>query len=155
MRGIVQLGRRARCTASGRRATQGGFSLLEIVIAVALVSVSVLALATAFLTLVRTNAATGNQQTADHAAANYAESMKALSYQPCTTSATPDYGDDPGAWTPSSGVQVDVVDVEFWDPSTQDYVDSCPGADSGTQRITVRAEWRDRERQAQIVKRNR
>lgn len=155
MQGIVQLGRRTRCIAPGRRAGQGGVSLLEVLIAVALVSLTVLALATAFLTLVRTNDATASQQEADHAASNYAESLKAAEYQPCTTTATPAYGTDPSLWNPPSGVQVSVVDVEYWDPATGAYVGSCPTADGGTQRLTLRAEYRDRERQAQIVKRNR
>jgi prepilin-type N-terminal cleavage/methylation domain-containing protein len=155
MQAIVQLGRRTCCIAPGRRAGQGGFSLLEVIIAVALVSLTVLALATAFLTLVRANDATVSQQEADHAASNFAESLKAAAYQPCSATVTPDYATDPSLWSPPSGVQVSVVDVEYWDAATGAYVGSCPVADGGTQRLTLRAEYRDRERQAQIVKRNR
>lgn len=156
MQCIVQLGRRAGCTALEHRRGQAGLTLIEIIISVALVSMVVLGLATGFLTLIRTNSATYRQQQVDHAATNYAESLKAVQYEPCVPAgADPDYGAAPDLWTPSDDLQVEVVDVEFWDPGTSDYVDDCTGADAGTQRVTVRAEWRDRERQAQIVKRNR
>lgn len=166
VRAMVQLGRGARSAAPGqpppmrgrRRHERGqaGFGLLEVVISVALVSLTVLGLAAAFLTLVRTNAATTAQQEADHAAANYSESLKASGYRPCSPGVTPDYSGDASLWTPPSGVQVRIVDVEFWDPAAGSYVATCPsGVDAGTQRLTVVAEYRDRDRQAQIVKRNR
>jgi prepilin-type N-terminal cleavage/methylation domain-containing protein len=156
MQCIVQLGRRAGCIALGRRDGQAGFTLLEVVISVALVSLVVLGLATGFITLVRTNGSTYRQQQVDHAATNFAESLKAVQYQPCVPAgADPDYGAAPDLWAPSDDLQVEVVDVEYWDPAEGDFDDTCVGADAGAQRVTVRAEWRDRERQAQIVKRNR
>lgn len=155
MQGVVQLGRRTDCTAPRIGAGQAGFSLIEVVIAVALVSLSVLSLAMGFLTLMRANAATAAQQEADHAAANFSESLKAAGYQPCAPGSTPDYDADAALWSPPSGVQVRVVHVEYWSPASRAYVDSCPSGDTGTQRVTVRAEFRDRERTAQIVKRNR
>lgn len=120
-----------------------------------LVSIVVLGLAAGFLTLVRTNRMTYEQQQVDHAASNYAESLKSVGYQPCTASTAPDYDTSSDLWQPSSAVQVQVADVEYWNPATDSYVDDCPGTDGGTQLLTVRAEWGERDRQAQIVKRNR
>lgn len=159
MRCRSQLGRVVRGDAprtAHLRSCQGGFTLIEIVIAVMLISMVVLGLATGFLTLVRTNRGTYEQQQVDHAASSFAESLKAVQYQPCTTSSSdPDYGSSTDAWVPTGGVQVSVVDVEFWNPASKRYQATCPGADGGTQRVTIRSEWRDRDRQAQIVKRNR
>jgi Tfp pilus assembly protein PilV len=155
MQGIVQLGRRTHCSAPGRDSGQAGFSLLEIIIAVMLVSMVVLSLATGFLTLVRTNRMTYEQQQVDHATTNYAESLKSVVYLPCGPSGTPDYGSDASLWTPPPEVQVSVVDVKYWDASTGDYESTCPNGDTGAQLLTIRAEFRDRERQAQIVKRSR
>ena len=120
-----------------------------------LVSIVVLGLASGFLTLVRTNRMTYEQQQVDHAASNYAESLKSVGYQPCTSSTAPDYSTSSDLWQPSNAVQVQVADVEYWNPATGTYQAACPGTDGGTQRLTVRAEWGDRDRQAQIVKRNR
>jgi type II secretory pathway pseudopilin PulG len=166
MRGTLQLGRDgrrsapevvARCprAATGPSAGQSGLTLIEILISVALVSLVVIGLAAAFLTLVRTNDATYRQQQVDHAVTSYAESLKAVQYQPCVPAGDdPDYGDAPDLWAPPGDLQVEVVDVEYWDPVGRDYDDDCVG-DAGTQLVTVRAEWRDHDRQAQIVKRNR
>ena len=98
---------------------------------------------------------TFEQQQVDHAAANFAESLKSVGYQACTAATVPDYSTSSDLWQPSNAVQVQVADVEYWNPATDSYQDTCPGTDGGTQRLTVRAEWGERDRQAQIVKRNR
>ena len=158
---MVQLGGCASASAPGdtsrtARRGQQGFSLLEILIAVMLVSLAVLGLAMGFLTLVRTNRASYERQQVDHAATNYAESLKAAQYLPCVPSdPDPDYDAGPDLWEPSRGVEVQVIDVEYWNSVSQDYQEACPGPDAGTQRVTILAEWRGHERQAQIVKRNR
>lgn len=161
MRWTSQLGRLGRRDAPRRRSLpgptgQGGFSLIEIVIAVALVALGVLALASGFLTLVRTNAVTAAQQKVNHAAANYAESLKAAQYLPCEPSGPdPDYDAGADLWAGDGDVRIEVLDVEYWNTASQDYQEACLGPDAGTQRVTVRAEWQGQERQAQIVKRNR
>jgi type II secretory pathway pseudopilin PulG len=130
---------------------------MEIIVAIMLVSMVVLGIAAGFLGLVRANRMTQEQQAVDHAATNYAESLKSADYLPCGAG-TPDYDSSSGLWVSErADLSVQVIDVEYWNPATDDYGSSCPGAgaDAGTQRLTIRAEWRDRERQAQIVKRNR
>lgn len=135
---------------------QAGFSLMEILVTIMLVSVAVVALALGFLTLVRTNRSTYEQQQVDHAATNYAESLKASQYEPCAPAAAePDYSSGTDLWAPSGGVQVQVIDVEYWNSSSRTFQPQCPGSDAGAQRLTIRAQWGDHDRQAQIVKRNR
>lgn len=131
---------------------------MEIIVAVMLVSMVVLGIAAGFLGLVRANRMTQEQQAVDHAVTNYSESLKSAEYLPCSPGPDPDYDASAGLWVSERGdLSVWVDDVEYWDPATSDYGDSCPGAgaDAGTQRLTIRAEWRGRDRQAQIVKRNR
>lgn len=140
---------------SAQERGQRGSSLIEIVISVMLVSIVVLGLAAGFLTLVRTNRMTYEQQLVNHAAGNYAESLKSVAYLPCSSSTTPDYDSAPDLWQPGNSVQVHVADVEYWNPTTRDYQEACPAADGGTQRLTVLAEMGARVRQAQIVIRNR
>jgi type II secretory pathway pseudopilin PulG len=127
---------------------------MEIIVSVMLVSMVVLGIAAGFLGLVRTNRMTQEQQAVDHAVTNYSESLKSAEYLPCSSGPDPDYDALSGLWVSERGVSVWVVDVQYWDESTGSYVDSCSG-DTGSQRLTVRAEWRDRERQGQIVKRSR
>ena len=166
MQGTVGLGGAALRAAPGHRnrrrraAGQSGFGLIEVVLAVGLVSLGVLALASAFLTLTRVNAATEAQQRVDHAVANYAESLKAADYVPCSPGPTGvDYSTAPGLWAPPVGLQVQIVSVQYWNPAGASgagaYQEMCPGSDGGTQLVTVRASSGDAERQAQIVKRQR
>ncbi len=166
MQGFVGLGRTAHRAAPGHRlqrraaAGQSGFGLIEVVLAVGLVSLGVLALASAFLTLTRVNAATEGQQRVDHAVANYAESLKAADYVPCSPGPTGvDYSTALGLWAPpgADGVQVQIVSVRYWNAAAGGgtYQATCPGTDGGTQLVTVRAASADNERQAQIVKRQR
>jgi type II secretory pathway pseudopilin PulG len=141
-----------------RAAGQSGFGLIEVVLAVGLVSLGVLALASAFLTLTRVNAATEAQQRVDHAVANYAESLKAADYVPCSPGPTGvDYSTAPGLWAPPGGLQVEIVSVRYWNAAAGGgtYQATCPSTDGGTQLVTVRASSGDAERQAQIVKRKR
>ena len=148
MRGAIAARRR---TVAG----QGGFTLMEIIVSVMLVSMVVLGIAAGFLGLVRTNRMTQEQQAVDHAVTNYSESLKSAEYLPCSGGPDPDYDASSGLWVSDRGVTVWVDDVEYWDESSGAFVSSCPSPDSGSQRLTIRAEWRDRERQGQIVKRSR
>ena len=69
-----------RITARRAACDQAGSTLLEVIIAVILVSMVVLGLATAFVTLMRINRGNAEQQRVDHAVDNVAEQLKAVSY---------------------------------------------------------------------------
>ncbi len=152
---------RHRFSASHRPDGQAGSSLIEVILAVALVAMVVLGLATAFITLMRINRANAEQQRIDHAVDNVAEQLKAVPYvasgnrvaQYTTALALPP--STPGQPT------VTVVAVECRErstaatPANADSYDAACATDGGTQRVTVRGEWRGRDREAQIVVRNR
>lgn len=149
-RGVCHRALRLRRPSAG----QGGFTLMEIIVSVMLVSIVVLGIAAGFLGLVRTSRMTQEQQAVDHAVTNYSESLKSAEYLPCGTPTG--YEGSPGLWTSDRNVGVEVMDVEYWDESSGTFVSSC-GTDGGSQRLTIRAEWPggDRERQGQIVIRSR
>ena len=152
---------RRRVGVVGRRADQAGSSLLEVIIAVMLVSMVVLGLATAFITLMRINRGNAEQQRIDHAVDNVAEQLKAVPYVAS--------GDRVAQYTtalalpPSTSAQptVTLVEVECRErstaatPASADAYDAACTTDGGTQRVTVRGDWRGRSREAQIVVRNR
>ncbi len=154
--------RRIAVRRTGRIAArdQGGSTLLEVIIAVFLVSMVVLGLATAFLTLMRVNRGNTEQQRVDHAVDNVAEQLKAVPYVAS--------GDRRAAYTSALGVAppptepaVTILQVECRQrstaatPATSDAYDGACATDGGTQRITVRGEWRGHHREAQVVVRNR
>ncbi len=146
---------------SANAAGQDGSSLIEVIIAVFLVSLVVLGLATAFISLMRINRANAEQQRVDHAVDNVAEQLKATTYEATGTPAQRITAYETGlglAATPSGEPTVRITRVECRvrsaAPSADTY-SACTATDTGTQRITIRGEFRDRSRQAQIVVRNR
>lgn len=147
---------------------QDGSSLIEVIIAVFLVSMVVLGLATAFIALMRINRANSEQQRVDHAVDNVAEQLKAVIYDPDGTwqermttysgGVTPPLPPDLSTTNTDSDPAVVLTRVECrttGGAATLDEYNSCTGADSGTQRISIRGEFRDRTRTAQIVVRQR
>ena len=144
-----------------RRTDQAGSSLIEVVIAVFLVSMVVLGLATAFVTLMRINRGNAEQQRVDHAVDNVAEQLKAVPYAGSAnrvavyTAALGLPPADPAEPTVTlTSVECRVRGTTA-SAATEDVYDSSCAADEGTQRVTIRGEWRGKSRQAQIVVRNR
>lgn len=137
---------------------QAGYTLIEVVIAVALTGLVILSLATAMLTIVRANGLNSDRQRVDAAMTSFSESVRGGAYLPCGETPAPtaagyNGGYDPSAgdWAPPTGVDVNVVDVEYWDRNADEYVDTCPVDDGGAQRLTLTTSWRNLERSAQIV----
>ncbi len=117
-------------TAVGRPGTtrgQGGFALIEVLVAVTLMGTVLAGISLAMLTLIATTSATSDAQRMQTALQNYTESLKAGTYQPCGTTGSPPvvgptaaqvqgaHDGDPAAFRPAagSGITVEVVDVEF------------------------------------------
>ena len=125
-------------------------------------SLVVLALAAGLLALVRATAATSDKQDLQLAVGNFAESLKAMPYEPCATAAEYEtaYLAWPQRWVPPADTTVEIVEVEYWHrttgpvdaPGPGDFLTTCPASDEGTQRLTVRASLPERGLTAELVK---
>jgi len=159
---------------------QGGFSLIEILVCIVLMSTVILSLAVGMLTLVRTSAATSDSQQVQVALGSFTESLLIDPYLPCETlGATPEqralayttaYAARSDEWQPTlAGMTTSIVavqdsgtpGVEFWEgaASSGAFGASCPPIsptdptlrDQGAQRLTVRIDYRDVTATAQVV----
>lgn len=140
-----------------RRAGQAGSSLVEVLVAVVLAGVTVLAIAAGLLTITVAGAGAESRQDLQSALAGYTESLKILPFDECADggAAPGDYqaaeAADPAAFEPPDRVALQVTRVEHWDPETASFVDHCPSADSSAQRLSVRADLDERTSTAQVV----
>lgn len=160
---MLRLGGRDRITrarAQHQRLRQSGFTMVEVVIALFLAGMVVLSLAIAMLAIVRTNALNSERQRVDAAMTSFSESVRGVGYVACGASPPPSaaaYLDlqqqDSDSWSPPTGIEVDITEVDFWDgaPGQDRYVSGCPAADGGAQRLTLRATLGSLERSAQVV----
>lgn len=153
-----------------RAGGQGGSSLLEVIIAVALAGTVVLSLAAGLLTLVRAEAATSERQRVQQSLNNFSEGLRSVPYVDCTTGgATADayrtsYDANPLNWQPDdtpgmkafilgeigSGKE-GIIDVGYWNPVSKTFADTCSSADQGAQELTIEVTWRDRKATSQVV----
>lgn len=137
---------------------QGGFTLIETLIALALAGTVIMAIAAGMLTLVGTTGSTAQRQQIQLALGSYTESLKAAGYIDCgdVTAYDSEYVLMPAAWTPDRpGMAKTLKKVEFWNGTT--FVSSptaagCPAADPGVQRLTVEVTLGDGVGEAQVVK---
>ena len=141
--------------------SQRGASLVEVLISVLLVGIVILGLAAGMLTLISTSTSTSQRQQVQLALGSFTESLKAGTYQPCTsnqavaTAATYQaaYEQWPSKWTPpQSGMTRSITGVAYWDKAQAAFVASCPaGGDQGAQRLTVQVDFQDGIGSAQVV----
>jgi len=145
----------------GRRGEQAGFTLVEVLIALALAGVVVLGLASGLFTLIRTSNDTLQRQQIQVALGNFGESLKAAPYRACddpagnaTAAAYQSAYDAWGVrWVPRPGMGASIVKVEYWDPEARVFEPACDGPDAGAQRLTLHVTWAGRGGKAQVVKR--
>ncbi len=168
---------------SRRRRDQRGQSLVEVVIAILLLSTVMLVIAMGLFTINRATVGNERVQSVDAALAVYGEVLRStINYRPCRpgfdpTTATPGYMDDTLVYleSPDAADNLDgwlkppavIVEVEYgslqsWDPETDSFVDECSVPDTGAQQITYQVTYdpdvlgRDGDpvtRTGQIVKR--
>lgn len=146
----VALRRRAlhgRGGVAGR--SQSGASLLEVLIAIAVVVPVTLAGATGLLTAVRTSAADEARQELEVALSTATERLKATPYVPCAS--PDDYGRVVSE--PAPGVAAAVLDVQHWQSGRGEFTDRCT-RDGGVQRIEVDVTDGERVRSGWIVVRD-
>ena len=136
------------------RRSQTGATLVEVLIALALVGILVLALASGMLTLIKTSAETTKQQQIELALGSFTESLKSGPYTKCAALVAGSPYPNTTAWVPpQSSMTASLVKIEYWDKSSTSFVAACPASgDQGTQRLTVQVNLEDRSSTAQVVK---
>lgn len=145
--------RRARESAS-RPTSQGGYSLLEVLITVVLVGTVIIAIAAGMLALIRATKATSDNQRAQSALLSFTESLKASPYLPCGGSPTPSaaayeqsHAEQSASWDPDNHqrVEVSIDEIGFWhgDGDYGTYEPSCPADDQGRQMLQVSVRLHD------------
>ena len=164
--------------ADAEPASQGGFSLLEVLIALVIISTLVLALINGLLTTTQSDNASNENQRMNAALTSFGETLKDITYKDCADPAwySGVYADtvasitDPDERRRIYGVavmsNVSVVRVQYFTGASfpidangnQDrtggaFSDSCI-TDAGTQLLTYKVTYRGRSRTAQTVKRN-
>lgn len=157
---------------------QDGFSLLEVLIAMALISILVVALINGLLTSTQTDNATNENQHMNAALNSFGETLKDVTYKGCadaawyqgvyndTLASIPDPEDRRRMYGVAAMSDVEVTKVEYFtgasfpvdasgnqDRTGGSYVDTC-SADTGTQLLTFKVRYRGRSRTAQTVKRD-
>jgi prepilin-type N-terminal cleavage/methylation domain-containing protein len=132
--------------ASRRHNGDGGYSLIEVLIAVMLVGTVIAALAAGMLTMINATRSTSEQQRLQAAVLSYTESLKSSPYLRCGEAPTPSpaayttsHNAQPGRWEPVDGMTAEINSVEYWHNSGAygDYQSSCPAVDQGRQRLTI------------------
>ncbi len=123
-----------------------GESLVELLVAIAILGVAAAGVMGAVLMVARASTLTGQGSRAAIIVRNWAERIEAGDYVPCATtrSLTTPPGDTGwsgrrGRWTRTvdgATFEATVVRVEHWRPATQSFASSC-SSDSGLQRVTV------------------
>jgi prepilin-type N-terminal cleavage/methylation domain-containing protein len=142
------------------RSSQTGATLVEVLIALALVGILVLALASGMLTLIKTSAETTKQQQIELALGSFTESLKSGPYTECAVPLESDGQYPNAAWIPPPSMTASVVKIEYWDPMIEDFADpmigdfdeDCSDGDQGTQRLTVQVKFQGHFSCAQVVK---
>ena len=120
-----------------------GFSLLEVLIVVAVVLPLVIAAAQGLLVTARSSATNEERQRLETALTSYAEALKLVGYIDCADAAgyNAAYPSDPNQWEPpaGSGIQLEVVgDVRTWDPDTEEFgTGPCTAPDRGVQQLEL------------------
>ena len=134
-------------------AGQAGVGLVESLVAVALLSTVVLALASGMLSLLGTSRANAQTQKLEAAVTAWTESLKVVPYVECATTADYDLANPPAGWTTPTGGTATVTAVEHWQPDAAGFgtFGSACTTDAGAQRLTVRVATDDAERTAQVV----
>ena len=146
--------RRQRPNRALRCRGQGGVSLIEVLVVLAVLIPVVLAATLGLLTSARLATSTKVSQELNAAAASFGESLKEVAYVDCAVPS--DYDGAAGLWEPpaDSSITIQIQTVEYWEQSSVDYASSCPEADQGAQRITFELADLDSDTRLTVVKRD-
>ena len=159
-----------------RRGAQGGFTLIEVIIAILLLSTVFIGFAGAIFTVSRATGTNKRVQAIDTAMVAYAGMLRStdlVTYDPCATAGTGGSdtvaaayetaanammttSGDPGdaeEWRRPDGMVLDIIGVHSWDPVAKKWLASCAVPDSGAQRIRYEVRLGGTTRSAETVKR--
>jgi type II secretory pathway pseudopilin PulG len=105
-----------------------GDTLLELIVAIAILGVCVVAIGAGITVSIKMSAIHRNQATASAFLHNYAETLQS-SYPVCSGSMASDYA---SLVTAPSGFNLQTPTIKFWDPTSAKFlaVDTCPSPDS-------------------------
>jgi len=136
---------------------QAGSSLIEVLVAMAIISLVVFGVMAGFTSTAKISASVDQRAEVDSAVASISDRLTTMPYRACSTvaEANADYIAWPAAHRPA-GFTVEITAVSYLAAASTAYVATC-GTDQGAQLITLRvvADGVDREtRSSQIVLRN-
>jgi type II secretory pathway pseudopilin PulG len=124
----------------GRDDRDRGETLLELIIAIAILGVCVVAIGSGIAMSITISVLHRNQATAQDALHNYAETLQG-SYVACTGSTVPGYGQSLDRHTPRfvpSNWPAPTAVVEYWLPGSAAFSTTCPpGGDTGLQQVAL------------------
>jgi Tfp pilus assembly protein FimT len=158
-----------------KRRRERGESLIEVLITVSIVGLGVVAIIAATASTFELSGVSRVGTHADQVLVRYAESLSALSYEPCTAGSTPyattassaipatnlpdgiTVGPPGSAGSSSTAFELSIVSIGYWngDLSPATFSTTCPSTDRGSQELTLRVHAGDGsfDRQMMIVKR--
>jgi prepilin-type N-terminal cleavage/methylation domain-containing protein len=119
---------------TARRGSDTGFSLVESIVAIAILGIAVVAIVGALGTAASTTGLQARQADADAALRSGAEAIKSQPYVACP--GVPAYST--AGTTLAPGMTVSLSSVEHWNGAT--FVAACPASDGGFQRVTLQAD---------------
>jgi type II secretory pathway pseudopilin PulG len=110
-----------------------GESLIELILAIGILGICVLAIGSSIALSVKTSAIHRSQATADAFLHNYAETLQS-SYAACIAGTPPNYVS--GLAVPS-GFNSPSAAVSFWNPASATFSAGCPATDAGLQQVKL------------------
>jgi Tfp pilus assembly protein PilV len=116
-------------TSQPARVVTDGFSLVETILAVAMLGIGVLSVVGGMMTSIRVGDLDRRQADGQTAVRAYAEAVAGDTYAACASSYPASGFTNPTGWTSS-------MTVTYWSVSTSTFDSTC-GTDSGLQRVTL------------------
>jgi type II secretory pathway pseudopilin PulG len=118
-----------------------GESLIEILVAITILSVCVIAIGSGIVTSIKISGIHRSQAVAQDYLHNYAETLQGTAYQPCASS----YGSVATAVGTPANFSDPVIAVSYWNVSLARFTAACSiVSDSGLQQVTFRLTSSDR-----------
>jgi Tfp pilus assembly protein PilV len=121
--------------------TDSGESLIEILVALTILAVCLIAIASGIVLSIKISVVHRNQATAQDYLHNYAETLEGTTYKACTASTPTTYPSVATAVGTPAGFTAPTVAVNYWVAATASFTanQACPGAgDSGLQQVTFK-----------------